>query len=416
MTAAAAADLTVSCKGGLAGAPDPLRVWVYDPWCRTPWYTAALTKALAHCGHDARLVCPSYRLEPTYFRDEDLIPRPGVLDLASRFGNGSARVHRVARLSEYLVNKAFLKMAVMLDAPHIIHQQQCVLLEHGWEVELGFLESCRKRGVRVVHTVHNLLPHQKKGFHAPIYADLYQLADALICHDDQAASALNKQFRIPRDRIHVIPHGPLFGNMPSLSIEECRQRLALPSHRPVFLALGVLAQYKGLDVLLDAWNDLLPFSGPSPEPLLVIAGSGSATEIRALVTHAAKLGLTPQTLRLDLRYLASGELPLYQKAADVLLYPYRDITTSGALLTGLNYSKPVVASDLPAFRGYLLPDTNALLVPPGDRRGLTMALQTILQPACYERLKHGSRENRSQLVQWDEIGIRVAKVYCSLLP
>jgi glycosyltransferase involved in cell wall biosynthesis len=402
------------CRGGTEHrrVESRLDVWMYDPWCRTPWYTAALARALASRGHDVRLVCPSYLHEPTYFHDEGLIPRPGLLDFAAQ--PACKKFRQPARLAEYVINTTALGVASALSAPQILHQQQCVLLERGWKTELAFLQWCRRRGIRVVHTVHNLLPHLEKSFHRALYREFYHLADALICHDDDAALAMNQQFGVSRDRITVVPHGPLFSELPPLSPQECRNRLGLEGGQKIFLALGVLARYKGLDILLEAWADLVLSLRPHPLPLLVIAGNGAATEMHHIRRRAANLGLTKETLRLDLRYIRATEVPIYQHAADALVFPYRDITTSGALLTGLNYSKPIIASDLPPFGQYLISNVNAILVDPGSRRELFGALAAMLEPSCYARLQTGSLNNRSLLVQWEEIGAQVANVYSAL--
>ena len=308
---------------------------------------------------------------------------PGrVSQILARF-KAFRRLGQPARFAEYLLNTAALRIGAALGPPQILHQQQCVLLERGWRAELALLRRCRMRGVKVVHTVHNLLPHSMKSFHESLYAELYNLADALICHDDETARELSRRFQISRERIHVVPHGPLFGDVPECSQLDCRKALGLAPDLRVFLALGVLAPYKGLDILLEAWADLIRSTRPGPLPVLVIAGNGPAIEKQTLERLAARLGLSRETLRLEFRYIPASQIPLYQHAADVLLYPYRDITTSGALLTGLNYCKPIIASQLPPFRDYLFPGKNAILVRPGDRGELVQALQTVMEPSCY---------------------------------
>jgi glycosyltransferase involved in cell wall biosynthesis len=57
-----------------------------------------------------------------------------------------------------------------------------------------------------------------------------------------------------------------------------------------------------------------------------------------------------------------------------VVYPYRAITTSGALATGLALGKTIVASDLPVFRELLTDRQNALLVDPNNSTELAAAL------------------------------------------
>ena len=56
---------------------------------------------------------------------------------------------------------------------------------------------------------------------------------------------------------------------------------------------------------------------------------------------------------------------LYQDA-EILVYPYGEVTTSGALMTGIGYGKAIVATRLPAFEQLLHDGENALLVAYGD--------------------------------------------------
>ena len=380
---------------------------------RTPWYTASLTRALGLRGHSVRLVCPSYVYEPDYFLQQGLVPRPGPVDLA-RFA-AFRRLGQAGRLLEYLFNSAALRVGVATAPPQILHLHQCVLLERGWKAELAWIRRCRMHRVKVVHTIHNLLPHSTRPFHESLYSELYNLADALICHDDVTALELGRRFQIPRGRIHVAPHGPLFGDVPECSQLECRNVLGLAPGSRIFLALGVLAHYKGLDILLEAWADFIATVRTGPLPMLVIAGNGPAIEKRALEMLAGRLGLNRETLRLEFRYIPASQIPLYQHAADILLYPYRDITTSGALLTGLNYCKPIIASRLTPFRDYLFSGKNAILVRPGDRGELVHALQTVMEPRCYASLQAGSAHNPDLLVQWNEISLQVADVYLAVL-
>ena len=396
-----------------AQACRPLDVWVLDPWCRTPWYTAELARALQIGGHSVRLVSPSYHLEPSYFAQERLHPRPGLLDVASRLPFRNGALSRCARLVEYGLNTAALAMEVRANPPSVVHQQQCVLLERGRHHEVAFLRWARSHGIPIVHTVHNLLPHSGRSYHREVFGRFYRSCDALICHDSSTAESLGEQFDVDASRIHIVPHGPLFAHPPRATTQECRRLLGLPENRQVYVILGVLAQYKGVDVLLRAWEKFLQSRDARGTPLLLIAGDGPEVEkakVRAQAGHLIASG----SVRADLHYIPAAQVPVYMQAADVLLYPYREITTSGALLSGLNYCKPIIASDLAAFRGYLIPDRNARLVTASDMESLVSALLDLDTPGVFERLRIGSQSNAELQVQWSTIAMQTTAVYQSV--
>jgi glycosyltransferase involved in cell wall biosynthesis len=392
----------------------PIRVWMYDPWCMTPWYTAALTKSLLDLGLDIRLVCPRYHLEPEYFQEQDLVTRPGPFDLSAHMRLLPTKARQCFRMAEFMANTASLMADARSAPPDILHVQQCVLLNHGSELELNFLRWCKRRRIRIVHTVHNLLPHEQKCFHEELYRKLYQLPDTFIYHNVETGYALRELFGVKEQCTHPVPHGPLFAADFGMSQAECRQHLGLTSERLVFLAQGVISPYKGMDLLLEGWAKAIQLMGEK-RAQLVIAGSGKAADLQSIRELTARLHLE-NTVRLDLRYIPAHEVPLYYGAADFLLYPYRAITTSGALLTGLNYRKPIIASDLPAFRPYLTPDRNALLFDFGDLDALAIAIAAIaVDENLRRRLEAGSRENIRLQTQWPEIAAQTAEVYRSMV-
>ena len=84
--------------------------------------------------------------------------------------------------------------------------------------------------------------------------------------------------------------------------------------------------------------------------------------------------LNLRRVQLHPRFISTEELVALYRAADIVVYPYRAITTSGALATGLALCKTIVASDLPVFRELLTDRENALLVDPQDSLALANAL------------------------------------------
>jgi glycosyltransferase involved in cell wall biosynthesis len=422
----------MNTHAGSLRAMSPL-VWLFDTFCFTPWYTAALTSALKTSGARIRLFCSEFSREPNYFDDQGLQAEAGPIRMAQLASGAPRSVTRVLKVSDAVINAQAISCALrfhLTEKPSVIHLQQVPLLTHGLRTDLQLVELAQSAGIPVVHTVHNILPHDTGDRCRCAYGDLYQRVDHLICHSEDAAARLEAEFCVTHEKISVIPHGPLFApDHPSTHQERtvARRRLGLPEDRPIVLLQGVLAEYKGLDVLLEAWK--LCILGWryrfGPPPLLLIAGSGDVAQ-EAMAKDAGDVG--GGHVRADLGYIPTIKLPDYFAAADILVYPYRSITTSGALMTGTAYGKPIVASNLAPFREHLIHQQNALLVEPGDAMDLAASLLLLLLDlACtrmsrglpdgvslFQRLSQEALKRAATCPSWSAIAQQTLSVYDSL--
>lgn len=422
-----------SGKNGLSceGTSDRKRnVWLYDPFSFTPWYTTALALALKESKTDVRLLCGYLVQEPEYYKRVGLEPEVGLRDLTWIQNVAPSFLNRLLRLSQ-AASKRYTLIRDLQEhrtaPPDILHLQQLPMLDHGFRSDFKLIDAAKRAGVPVVHTVHNVLPHNHGEHARNIYAELYARADHLICHSSYASQRLIREFGIPLHKLTVIPHGPLFApeHFPSKQeVIAARKHLNLPLDRIVVLWQGVLSGYKGLDVLLDAWKsqvEVRNFPGAA-RPLLVIAGSGPA-QLEANIRKAAShIG---ESVCAELRYIQSDELSLFYTAADILVYPYRAITTSGALLTGLSYGKPIIASRLEPFQEYLHHGENALLVEAGNVDDLGAALSELICATAAMKSQHnadsennifcklasGAATNLTRYVGWSEIATMTNALY-----
>ncbi|MHB1020779.1 MAG: glycosyltransferase family 4 protein [Acidobacteriaceae bacterium] len=390
-------------------------VWVYDPWCFTPWYTASLAQALKNEVVALRLVCPRYHLEPEYFLSCGVETDPGPIDKVSGWRIQNADARRAMRMAEWSINVTALACQLCYAPPKILHVQQCALINHGFSLEVDFLSWAHRWGTRVLHTVHNLLPHAEAERNRGLYRQLYQICDGLICHSADVSLRLQEEFDIADEKISVIPHGPLFATRPKMSQQECRKELGIKEWCEddlVFLWQGVMAPYKGLDLLLKAWKSLEErVQGSSRRGKLLIAGTGPESEIRSLMSMVQHLE-SGGNVRLDIGYIPAARIPLYYQAADVIVYPYREITTSGALMTGLNYQKPIIATRLSAFQALLEDERNALLIPGPTVESLTEALLRLTTSRqLIDKLRFHAQKNPEKQTQWSEIAVRTVRAY-----
>ncbi len=347
------------------------RIFMMDLLAVVPYYTAYLSRALIAAGANLTVGSITYYLDPSCFSSRGLRNDPGALDLVGRFPLPRLP-RRILKLAEALCNLAALTVRFTFSAPDILHVQYLPMLRWPIPLDLWLLRYCRARGAKIVLTVHDLLPHDTAEKHQALFRQLYHFVDGLICHSASIKTRLIAEFEIHPARISVIPHGPFFYDLPVQHIHPILTHLGVPENVPLVLWQGLVFPYKGVDLLLNAWKQVEEVNDAA---YLVVAGTGDPALLAALRQQAAALQL--KRVCLHQKFITTEELAALYHRAEIVVYPYRAITTSGALATGLAFGKTILATDLPVFRELLVNGVSASLVAP-EKNVLSGALISLL--------------------------------------
>ena len=380
-----------------------------------PYYTGHLCSALNEVdGLDVRLGSITYHLDRDYFLRQGVRTNPGAFDIVSKVTIKSPMARRLLKTGEWLLNMMALSIRFTFAKPDVIHAQFLPMITMGIPFETWFLKLAKLRGIKIVYTVHNILPHDSGQEQRGAFQAIYSLADRLICHDEPALNRLVQEFGIDAKKISIVPHGPLFDNGASIPKGRARRRLNITDEQVLVLWQGILRPYKGVAFLLDAWAEVLRKSSPS-EACLAIVGNGEellVSELRQKVATMKNEG----AVKLDLRFIPVEEMNELYGDADIVVYPYSAVTTSGALMTGIGHGKAIVATNLPAFSQLLTNDSNGLLVEYGDTDELASALQRLIKDKTL-RLKLGQSASQAYAGrnQWAEIAEQTLDCYRSAL-
>jgi glycosyltransferase involved in cell wall biosynthesis len=392
--------ITVSAK------PRTIHVYMMEMWSFIPYYVGRLCTALRDQSVDVTLGAVRYHLDRNYYHKAGLVPDPWLLDNGGRIHLSFLR--RIIKSFEYIVNLLLLGLRLSKSRTDILHVQYLPFLERGLPFEVWFLKWIRRRGIRIVYTVHNVTRQDAPDQGKPLFRRAYHVADVLICHGEGARAELEGEFGVPPEKTWIIPHGPLFEEKPMLSPAEARAALGLSVDETLVLWQGVISPYKGISFLLDAWKQVQK-SGARGR--LLIAGTGDSAVMEEIRRKIAADDLA-STVDLRLEFVPVDQIPVLYQAADILVYPYKAGTTSGALLTGLNYGKAVVATRLPFFLEYLKDKETALLVDYGDVEALAGSLQVLMQqPQERTKLANAILQQTSQKTGWEEIASKTRTCY-----
>jgi glycosyltransferase involved in cell wall biosynthesis len=233
---------------------------------------------------------------------------------------------------------------------------------------LGILYGLRRK-TGVVALCHNVLPHERKPYDAPLVKALLRRIDRVLAHSEEQAGLARRLAPAPVNVAGLPPHLPARSEVRAAG--GVRNRL---------LFFGMVRPYKGLDLLLRALARL-------PDVSLTVAGEfwGGLEETRALITEL-ELGD-----RVELRpgYVAAEDVPGLFAEADALVLPYRSATASQNAWLGHEHGLPVIATRVGALADHITDGVDGLLVEPGSVDALTEVIGRFYAEGEPERLRQG---------------------------
>jgi len=192
---------------------------------------------------------------------------------------------------------------------------------------LTVLLIAKLRRKRVMLTVHNIYPHEKGAMKRFLNMAVLPLADRLLVHSEKNKSELI-ELGWNAEKIDVIPHHSLkCGHLNSERIAMCkneaRQKLGIPHDSKVLCFFGNIREYKGLDDLLLALDDVRK---DIPEIYLVIAGQPwERWEKYQAIIREKRLSTHVMA---KTYFLPFQELALHLKASDLAVFPFKELHSS----------------------------------------------------------------------------------------
>lgn len=191
-----------------------------------------------------------------------------------------------------------------------------------------------RHGVMTVTVVHNAIPHEPKFFDKPLARRFFRCNDLLVSMSDVVTRdirSLCPDANIMQRQHPVYDH---FGEkMDKLAAKEA---LGLDPKLRTLLFFGLIRDYKGLDLLIDA----MPLLGLDYQ--LVIAGEcyGSFEKYEAQIAASG----CADRIHVFNRYIDDEEVPRFFSAADLCVLPYRSATQSGITAIALHFDVPMAAT------------------------------------------------------------------------
>ncbi len=182
----------------------------------------------------------------------------------------------------------------------------------------------------------NILPHEKTPLGDFLTTYLFQKLDGHVVQSNQTENELQEVVENPiyEKRFH-----PIYTNFPKkIDKITARRKLGL-SAKNIILYFGIIRDYKGFDILLNAIAELKD----SGLDFHLLAGGecyGSDEKYTQLISN---LGIFDY-ITWHNKYIPDSEVSNYFSAADVVALPYRTASQSGVTQMAYSYDLPVIVT------------------------------------------------------------------------
>ena len=218
---------------------------------------------------------------------------------------------------------------------------------------LGWVERHVGPHCKVVPVLDNGIPHEAHWFDKPLTRWFLKGCDGFVTLSQSVTDDLLTLK--PDARYTLLPH-PLYAHFGErLPREEAAARLGIDPSLKTLLFFGLIRDYKGLDILLEA------FRGLPEDYQLVVAGEpyGSFDKYQALIDSIPgreRIHVFPD-------YVRDSEVKVYFSTADLTVLPYRSATQSGISSVSYHFEVPMVVTDVGGLKGTIGDRSTGLVAP-----------------------------------------------------
>ena len=197
----------------------------------------------------------------------------------------------------------------------------------------------KNKSTKVISIIDNIIPHEKRIGDKILSNYFVKPIDGFVAMSHSVLEDLNT-FDSKKPKLYN-PH-PLFDNFGELiSREQALNNIGLDPAFNYILFFGFVRDYKGLDLLLDAFADE---RFRKTNIRLIVAGEYYNNQDK-YDEQIKKLNLS-EYLILKNDFIPNEEVKDYFCAADIIAQPYKNATQSGVTQIGYHFEKPMLVTNV----------------------------------------------------------------------
>lgn len=193
------------------------------------------------------------------------------------------------------------------------------------------------KSITKIGLVDNWLPHEYP-FIATFINPIFQRAvDSFMCLSPFVAKQLKASTAKPVQwKLHPLP----LQTPASKKKAQARETLAWPKDKIILVFVGLIRDYKGLELLIEALGKVVQATNKAIE---LRVGGAFYSPLEDYQSQIQQWGIEEQVFLQD-QFLSPEALRDYICAADVVILPYKRASQSGIIAQAMHYQSPLMVS------------------------------------------------------------------------
>jgi D-inositol-3-phosphate glycosyltransferase len=266
------------------------------------------------------------------------------------------------------------------------------------------------------HTLGDVKLRARASEHEPIERleaerQLVHSIDRVVAATEHERRLLRQIFRVPADRVSVIPLGVALDQFVPGDRSAARAKLGIAEDERVLLSIGRIQPLKGLDILVRSLREITDRERLS---LLIVGGDEAAgPEIDRLRGIAEEVGVTDL-----LRWVGPvphEELPAYYNAADVVVMPSFYESFGLVAVEAMACGTPVVASRVGGLASTVADGRTGYLIPWRCPEPFAEKIELLLRNEPLRSALGRAAVERMRSYSWSAVSEQLCRLYGELL-
>ena len=268
----------------------------------------------------------------------------------------------------------------------------------------GYVGRHQSKKTKVISILDNVIPHERRFFDTPFTKYYLSSNDGFIVLSDSVGGDLLKLN--PGAKYVTIPH-PLYDHFgEKIERNSAVKQLGLDPEKKTLLFFGLIRDYKGLDILIDAFSKL------DNSYQLIIAGEpyGSFAKYQEQIDKSA----AQERISLYTQYIPDDKVPLFFSASDTVVLPYKTATQSGISAISYHFGIPMITTNVGGLKEAIEKPGTGIVVDKIEAGAIAEAIQDFFKDPDRDRFEKNIIRERDNL-SWAGFANRLIAFYETLL-